>query len=428
MLEKEAAGTRAQIARWDALWGGHVGSVQLSSDDLQNLGQVVRRVARARGADSHTADDIAQETLARLLSVADRLEPEARLPWVITTAGNLLVNLHREADRARRHQHRLLDLTAAPGPEHELIALDEASAVRSALGELDDSERRLLVDHLEGVSTGDLASGTESSPGAVAARLNRTRARMRLDYLLALRRVELPTVGCRRVLLAVSAADQRRQHSLGAAKHLAQCPTCAELVTPLAERKSRLAGIAAAPFVALGAWGGHLAAASRKTSVQATAGATAVAVTAGAFLLTGAQAHPPPRPVPHIAAVRQAAVLRTVAGTDLLALQPARMSSLTGQRAVADGVVVQSVVSYPGFWAGTSAAHRVYVHLTNPGLVRNSLKVGDRLSFSGSLERNPAGFAAADGVTAQEGAALLDAQGVHIVVDVKDLHRTNTKD
>jgi RNA polymerase sigma factor (sigma-70 family) len=400
-----------------------VGSVQMSSEDLQSLGQVVRRVARSRGADSHTADDIAQETLARLLAAGDRLEPEARLPWVITTAGNLLVNLHREADRARRHQHRLLDLNAAPGPEHALIALDEASAVRTALGELDDSERKLLVDHLEGVSTGDLA-GVESSPGAVAARLNRTRARMRLDYLLALRRVELPTVGCRRVLLAVSAADQRRKHSLGAARHLTECPTCAALVTPLAERKSRLAGIAAAPIVALGAWGGRLAAAGGKRSVQATAGATAVAVTAGAFILTGAQARPQTVSAPHVAPARTVALLRTAAGADLLALRPAQLGSLEGQRAIAGGVLVQSVVSYPGFWVGTSNARRIYVHLTSPSLVRNPLKIGDRVSFTGLLEANPAGFAAADGVSQREGAALLVEQGIHIVVDVRNLRRT----
>jgi RNA polymerase sigma factor (sigma-70 family) len=401
-----------------------VGTVQMTSDDLDNLGQVVRRVARARGADSDTADDIAQETLARLLAAGDRLEPEARLPWVITTAGNLLVNLHREADRARRHQHRLLDLTAAPGPEHELIALDEASAVRAALAELDDADRRLLVDHLEGASTNQLASDGDSSPGAVAARLHRTRARMRLDYLLALRRVELPSVGCRRVLLAVSAADQRRQQSLGAARHLEQCPTCAALVAPLVERKSRLAGIAAAPFMALGTVGGHLAAAAGKRTVQATAGATAVAVTAGALLLPGAQPRPQPRPVPHVAAARPVVPLRTAAGADLLALHQTRLSSFAGQRAIATNVSVQSVVSYPGFWVGTSASHRVYVHLTSPSLVRNPLKVGQRMSFTGSLEVNTPGFAATEGVTQREGAALLDQQGAHILVDVRNLHRT----
>jgi RNA polymerase sigma factor (sigma-70 family) len=403
-----------------------VGSAQMSTDDLASIGQVVRRVARARGADSHTADDIAQETLTRLLAAGDRLEPEARLPWAITTAGNLLVNLHREADRTRRHRHRLLDLSAAPRPENELIAREEATAVRSALDELDDAERQLLVDHLEGASTSELAGDAQSSPGAVAARLNRTRARMRLDYLLALRRVELPTASCRRVLLAVSAADQRRQHALGASVHLGQCPTCADLVAPLAERKSRLAGIAFAPLIAMGAWGGHVARAAQRGAVQATAGATAVAVTAGTLVLTGGSsqnaAKPAPRPVARVTVAAQPAALRTAAGTDLLALQPSQLQGLSGQQVIGEAIATQSVVSYPGFWVGT-ARHRVYVHLVNPGLVRNAVRAGEKLSFTGVIVRNPMGFAAADGVSVPEGSGLLDQQGVHIDVDVTRLHR-----
>ncbi|MCW2546938.1 MAG: rsbT, partial [Mycobacterium sp.] len=384
-----------------------MGSVQqVTADELQSLGQVVRRVARARGADPSTADDIAQETLTRLLSAGDRLEPEARMPWAITTAGNLLVTLHREADRARRHRYRLLDFTATARPENDVIALEEAAAVRSALSELDDSDRRLLVDHLKGVSTIDLAAASETSPGAVAARLNRTRARMRLDYLLALRRVELRTVACRRVLLAVSAADQRRQHALGASEHLAQCPTCADLVAPLSERKSRLAGIAIVPLVAMGGWGGRISRVAQKGTVQAAAAVTAVAVTAGAFALAGGDSQTAAKPAPPLPAQRsiqvQPAPLRTASGTDLLALQPAQLRELSGQQVIGEAIAAQSVVSYPGFWVGT-ARHRIYVHLVDPGLVRNPVRAGEQLSFTGVIEQNPKGFAVTDGVSVGEG-------------------------
>jgi RNA polymerase sigma factor (sigma-70 family) len=396
----------------------------VDADELVALGQTVRRVARARGADQSTADDIAQETLTRLLAAGDRLEPEARLPWAITTAGNLLVNLHRDADRARRHQHRLLDLSAMARPENELIALEEAEAVRSALEALDDSERQLLVDHLAGSSTIDLAGTAESSPGAVAARLNRTRARMRLDYLLALRRVQLPTLTCRRVLLAVSAADQRRQHSLGAAEHLAQCPTCADLVAPLAERKSRLAVIAGAPLVLLGAWGGRIARGAHSTAVQATAVTAAVAVAAGGYALS--RSGPPP-PVPQAAqsalAVEPELALRSASGADVFSVQPARLKTLAGQRIIADEASVQSVVSYPGFWIGSSSSRRVYVHVNDPANIRNAFRAGQKVSFTATFVRNAAGFAAADGVTPAEGAELLTQQGVHIDVDVSAVQR-----
>jgi hypothetical protein len=65
--------------------------------------------------------------------------------------------------------------------------------------------------------------------GAIAMRLARARATLRLEFLLAVRRVELPTDRCRLVLLALSAGDRRRQPKLDAAGHLDTCPTCAAL-------------------------------------------------------------------------------------------------------------------------------------------------------------------------------------------------------
>jgi hypothetical protein len=225
----------------------------------------------------------------------------------------------------------------------------------------------------------------------------------------------------------VSLADQRRQQSLDAAGHLGQCPTCADLVAPLAERKSRLAGIAAAPFVMLGAGGGRLVAAARKGSVQATAGVTAVAVAVGAVLLTGAGPHPAPVSAPRAAPVRRVqqppSDLRTAAGADLLALQPSAWKALAGQRVIGDGIAVQSVVSHPGFWIGTSAQRRIYVHLTSPGLVRNPLRVGQKVTFTGVIEPNPPNFALSEGVAEDEGESLLVQQGMHLVVDVRRLTR-----
>jgi RNA polymerase sigma factor (sigma-70 family) len=214
------------------------GTLVVPEEELTAISAAARRVARARGADASTADDIAQETITRLLAASARLEPEARLPFALTTAGNLLVSLHRAADRDRRHRHRLADYQAPNDPQLTALALDEAAAVRAALAALTPDDRRLLVQHVEGESTADLATLEGSNAAAIAARLARTRAKLRLDYLLALRRVELPSSACRRVLLAVSAADQRRQTALGAAAHLQQCSICTDLIPPLARRSS----------------------------------------------------------------------------------------------------------------------------------------------------------------------------------------------
>jgi anti-sigma regulatory factor (Ser/Thr protein kinase) len=75
-----------------------------------------------------------------------------------------------------------------------------------------------------------------SSAGAVAAQLNRARARLRVEYLLALERAEPPTDRCRPVLLAVSGGDRRRQREVDAARHLLECELCSNLSGPLMQR------------------------------------------------------------------------------------------------------------------------------------------------------------------------------------------------
>lgn len=107
----------------------------------------------------------------------------------------------------------------------------------TALARLSDRERRTLLDHeVVGTDTRTLAERQGSTAGAVAAQLNRARARLRVEYLLAVERVEPPTDRCRPVLLALSGGDQRRQREVRAAQHLLECGPCARLSQPLLDR------------------------------------------------------------------------------------------------------------------------------------------------------------------------------------------------
>jgi len=89
---------------------------------------------------------------------------------------------------------------------------------------------------VQGEGTRSLAKGRGSSAGAVAAQLNRTRARLRVEYLLAMEGTEPPTDRCRPVLLAFSSGDRRRQREVDAGRHLLECDLCARLSQPLTER------------------------------------------------------------------------------------------------------------------------------------------------------------------------------------------------
>lgn len=228
-----------------------------TDDDLAEITAAVTRLVRARVADPQHVADLVQETLTRLLATGDRLGEAARLPFALVTARNLVADEARARDRHRRHAPRLLDPREPDRPEDVVLHGEQAAAVSAALDALPAADRELMVAYsVDGAEAAELAAARCSSAGAVTAQLARTRARLRVDYLLALRRAELPTGHCRPILLALSAGDHRRQHRLAAGAHLLSCRTCAELSKPLLARRSALAALT--PWWLLGGLGGRL--------------------------------------------------------------------------------------------------------------------------------------------------------------------------
>jgi RNA polymerase sigma factor (sigma-70 family) len=211
--------------------------------DVTSLIPLVRRVIAARVSDRATQDDLVQETLARVLAAASRVEPGQLEPYAIVTARNVVASLWRAHDRDRRNQHRVVDFRSPDAPDTELLAQEEQDAVARALRQLSEAERELLLAHeVTGQDTRSLADQRGSTAGAVAAQLNRIRARLRVEYLLAVDNAEPATDRCRPVLLALSGGDRRRQREVDAGRHLLECELCARLSSPLMERGQRRDG------------------------------------------------------------------------------------------------------------------------------------------------------------------------------------------
>lgn len=207
-------------------------------DKILNLVPIVRRVIAARVRDHQIVDDLAQETIARMMVARDRLEPEALAPYAVAIARNLVIAAGKGDDQARRKAHLMVDGKEDIRPDDRVFRREEISVVGAALSRLAPAERAVLLAHeVEGTGTAELAAERNSSPGAVAAQLNRTRAKLRAEYLIADRAVRLPTDRCRPVLYALSAGDRRRQRELDAAGHLLECDECLELSADLFERR-----------------------------------------------------------------------------------------------------------------------------------------------------------------------------------------------
>lgn len=198
---------------------------------------MVRRIVRARVGAHPAAEDLIQETLARVLAKSSTIEDGMLEPYTIATARNVIASMWRDADRRRRNEHRMADPREPETPDQQVLLDEEQSAVVQALASLSEREREALLAHeVSGRDTQSLASEAGSTAGAVAAQLNRTRARMRVEYLLAMEQAPPPTEQCRPVLLALSAADRRRQRELDAAGHLLECDLCTRLSEPLLSR------------------------------------------------------------------------------------------------------------------------------------------------------------------------------------------------
>ena len=137
-------------------------------------------------------------------------------------------------------------------------------------------------------------------PRRAAGPDGRTRAKLRLEYLLAFRHVELPSPACRSVLLAISVGDTRRQRESGAGQHLLDRATCATLSEPLDRRSVALTTIAIPG--ALAAWAaGKARAHPVHAAVSVAAGSAAIAAAA----VLGTQlASPAPAAPAHVRVVK----------------------------------------------------------------------------------------------------------------------------
>lgn len=222
---------------------GSGGEACAESCDVRSLVPVVTRVIGAR-VPRADAEDLVQETIARVIEASDRVDARTVEAYAITTARHLVARLWRDRKRLHRSLPRMVERDQGSRPEDLLVVSEDRAAMARVLDRLRPEDRALLVEHQAGgASVADLAARRGATAGAVAARLHRLRARARVEYLLV-DEAEPPTDACRSVLLAFSGRDRRRQRALDAEQHRLECGFCGRVAAPLLELDvDRAAGV-----------------------------------------------------------------------------------------------------------------------------------------------------------------------------------------
>lgn len=173
---------------------GHTGSahtdglIAAESELASRFWDRIRIFAARRLRDSAAAEDVAQETLRRVVDAlrAGRLENIDALPgFVFQTARHICL----QRDRSAMRETRALSRWAEPGAVAEpdalvgLISDERRAAVRQAMEKLEHDDRALLrVLYFESVDTATAAGRMGVSAGAL--RVRKHRALFRLSELL----------------------------------------------------------------------------------------------------------------------------------------------------------------------------------------------------------------------------------------------------
>jgi len=390
--------------------------------DIVELMPLIRRVVKARIRDPHLTEDLVQETLARLIEARPRISRDGLNGYAVATARNLAHSVGRDQQRQRRHEHKLLDLREAPDPQEETLRQEENAAVSTALSKLSPGEKASIVAHeIKGQPTTSLATEQGSTPGGVAVQLARARAKLRVDYLLALEKTQPPSPLCRRVLVALSAGDRRRQVALNTGDHLLRCEHCAALSEPLMKRRRPLAALLPlGPFVRLGDFlKGKFQTPKAQVGAATAGGATVVGAVVLVAALMGGEPRPQSSSPPPATTASQRGHL-VIASGPVLDPSADLLAPHVGKRVTARSVVVQSVPADEGFWLGRRGG-RVFVRLKGKGESPVKIRAGTRVIFSGRVVPHGVGFAQRVGVTSQLDEQDLRSKRWHIDVPYKSL-------
>jgi RNA polymerase sigma-70 factor (ECF subfamily) len=155
----------------------HAAFVQL----LQRWEQPILRLCARMTGDTHRAEDLKQETFARVFARRKEYRPEARFStWLWRIALNLCYD---ELRRLRRHGECALEIASPsadnwehpseePGPDSCLAVQEETELVRQALLRLPENQRAALVlRYCEGLKLREIADVLEIPETTASSRI-----------------------------------------------------------------------------------------------------------------------------------------------------------------------------------------------------------------------------------------------------------------
>jgi RNA polymerase sigma-70 factor (ECF subfamily) len=159
-------------------------SIRLSDDEVESLWAGVHIVAARALGDPGAAEEVAQETLTRVLEALarGRLRDPANLPsFVRRIALNVIADHFRTKSRTiSLDALRRVPTAHQSGPLRLLVAEEERERLRDALAELSGRDREILrLSYYEGLPPREIAARLGEPPPRIWKRKSRALKRLR---------------------------------------------------------------------------------------------------------------------------------------------------------------------------------------------------------------------------------------------------------
>src|SRR3954471_3884534 len=105
------------------------GGEPVDDDALLDLVPMLQRVVGARIKDPHSAEDLVQETLARVMAARSRIAPDKLPHYASRTARNLVASYAEGRDRARSLSHLMVDHVEVETPAADVVRQEERALI-----------------------------------------------------------------------------------------------------------------------------------------------------------------------------------------------------------------------------------------------------------------------------------------------------------
>jgi RNA polymerase sigma factor (sigma-70 family) len=177
-----AAAGRDERKRRVAVSDSVPGAVRADLDEIfrRDYQRVVGVAARVLGSRDQ-AEDVAQEVFLSFSRFS--VPAEQARGWLLVAAAHTALNLLRSGRRraSREETAAAAEDAVASDVAETVVALEERSRVRAALGQLPRKQAMALVLRHSGLSYADVAAALDMSPGSVGTTVRRAESALRKE-------------------------------------------------------------------------------------------------------------------------------------------------------------------------------------------------------------------------------------------------------